>query len=107
MTATKVSAMELRNRIGDVLNRVVYKGERFVIERRGRPVAAIVSIEELERLERLEREKEQDAKDLLMNDAEALHALYAEFADEDLELAALGTAHYAHMLRVEEEKDGA
>ena len=53
MRATRVGAMELRNRIGDVLNRVLYKGERFVIERRGKPVAAIVSIDELEKLERL------------------------------------------------------
>jgi prevent-host-death family protein len=58
MSQVTVSAMNLRDRIGDILNQVHYGKERFVIERRGEPVAAIVSIEELERLERLEQEYE-------------------------------------------------
>jgi prevent-host-death family protein len=58
MSQVTVSAMNLRERIGDILNQVHYGKERFVIERRGEPVAAIVSIEEFERLERLEQEYE-------------------------------------------------
>lgn len=47
---TIVSAMEIRNRLGDLLSRILYRGERFVIERRGKPVAALISIEEYEAL---------------------------------------------------------
>ena len=72
------------------------------MERRGKPVAAIISIEDLERFERLERECGRDPKDLLMEDSETLRALYAELAGEDLELARMGVAHYAQMLKKEE-----
>jgi len=50
--------MNLRKQIGDILNRVCYAGDRFIVERRGKPVAAIVSVEELARLERMEQERE-------------------------------------------------
>lgn len=60
MGATSITAMELRDRIGDVLNRVLYNGERIVIERRGRPVAAIISMADLEYLERLEDERDAE-----------------------------------------------
>jgi len=43
-----------------------------------------------------------DPKDALMDDAEALAALYRESAEEDLFLAQLGTARYAELLRWEE-----
>ncbi len=52
---TRISATELANSLSDVLNRVKYREERFVIERNGEPVAEIgpvhlpetVTIEEL------------------------------------------------------------
>jgi prevent-host-death family protein len=47
---TKVSTVELREQLGDLLNRVAYAGEHVVILRRGKPVAAIVSMEDLQRL---------------------------------------------------------
>lgn len=37
----RISATELARRLSDVLNRVRYRGERFVVERGGEPVAAI------------------------------------------------------------------
>ena len=43
-----------------------------------------------------------DPKDALMEDAQALRALYAEFEQEDRQLAETGLAHYAQMLRHEE-----
>lgn len=48
---TKVSTVELREQLGDLLNRVAYAGEHVVILRRGKPVAAMVSMEDLQRLE--------------------------------------------------------
>ena len=58
MSTATISAMNLREQIGDILNRVSYAGERFIVERRGKPVAAIVSVDELEHLEHMELERE-------------------------------------------------
>lgn len=55
-----VSAMDLREQIGDILSRVRYTGQRFVVERRGAPVVAIISIEDLEWLERLEAARDAE-----------------------------------------------
>ena len=70
MTATTISAMDLRKSIGDILNRIQYSEERFIVERTGHPVAAIVSVEELERLERLETEREAELLHLAKRAAE-------------------------------------
>ena len=53
-----ISAMKLRASIGDVLNRVEYRGERVVIERKGEPVAAVIGVADLHRLEAMEHERE-------------------------------------------------
>ena len=53
-----ISAMQLRASIGDVLNRIEYRGERVVVERKGTPVAAIIGVADLQRLETLESERE-------------------------------------------------
>jgi prevent-host-death family protein len=47
----KISAVDLHLKVGQVISRIQYAGERFIIERRGVPVAAVVSIEDLRRLE--------------------------------------------------------
>ena len=38
---TTITATELSKRLSDVLNRVMYRGERFVVQRNGEPVATI------------------------------------------------------------------
>ena len=54
---------EARARFADVLDRVAHKGERVVIERRGKVLGAVVSAEDLRILERVrELEDEEDAK---------------------------------------------
>ncbi|MBI3838160.1 MAG: type II toxin-antitoxin system prevent-host-death family antitoxin [Planctomycetia bacterium] len=55
------SIVNIRSNLADTLNRVAYAGERVVLERRGKPVAALVSIEDLELLERLENEADLQA----------------------------------------------
>jgi prevent-host-death family protein len=49
-----VRITELRDNLADALNRVAYGGERIVLERRGKGVAALVSMDDLATLERLE-----------------------------------------------------
>lgn len=45
---------DIRNNLADAINRVAYAGERIVLERRGKGVAALVSVEDLALLEELE-----------------------------------------------------
>lgn len=47
---------DIRNNLADAINRVAYAGERIILERRGKGVAALVSVEDLELLQRLEDE---------------------------------------------------
>ncbi len=53
--------VDFRDNLSDLLNRVAYVGERVVLERRGKPVAALVTIEDLALLERLEDEADVKA----------------------------------------------
>lgn len=47
----RMSVAEAKARFSELVNRANYAGERFLIERRGKPVGAIVSAEDLARLE--------------------------------------------------------
>ena len=47
--------MDVRQRIGDLLNRVALRHDEFVIERKGKPLAALVPIERLEQMRRFAR----------------------------------------------------
>jgi prevent-host-death family protein len=51
---TRVSATKLRDELSEYVNLVRYQGERVVLERRGRGVAALVSMEDLELIRALE-----------------------------------------------------
>jgi prevent-host-death family protein len=61
-----VRTTQLRCEIGAVVSRAEYAKERIVIERRGKPVAAVVPIEDLAALEKLEdRLDTQEAERIL------------------------------------------
>lgn len=47
-----LTAIKARQNLGQVLNEAYYRGDEFVVERAGKPIAAIVSIEEFEQWER-------------------------------------------------------
>ena len=53
--AEKASTIDVRQRIGDLLNRVALRHDEFVIERKGKPLAALVPIERLEQMRRFAR----------------------------------------------------
>ena len=42
---------DAKRRFSEIMSRVAYKKERFLVQRRGRPMAALVSAEDLDRLE--------------------------------------------------------
>jgi len=48
--------MDVRARIGDMLNRVALRHDEFVIERKGQPLAALVPVERLEQMRRFARQ---------------------------------------------------
>ncbi len=49
-----VSVSTARSKFQELLNRVGFGRERILVERRGKPIAAIISIEDLKRLEAIE-----------------------------------------------------
>lgn len=57
----KIGIAEIRDRMADTLNRVAYAGERVVLERRGKGVAALVSMDDLAMLEELENDSDLKA----------------------------------------------
>ena len=58
MTTLPIS--KARERLADLGNRVALRGERVIVERRGKNLFALVSIEDVELLERLEDEIDLD-----------------------------------------------
>jgi prevent-host-death family protein len=50
----RLAATQARKDFAETINQVVYRGERIVLHRRGKNLAAIVPIEDLELVEALE-----------------------------------------------------
>jgi len=48
----KINAMKARQNFGTMLEEVYYKGEQFIIERAGRPMAAVIPLSQLEALQK-------------------------------------------------------
>ena len=56
-----ISFVEARASLSEVVNRAAYGGERIVLERHGKPAAAIVSMDDLKLLEELENRSDLKA----------------------------------------------
>ena len=50
-----VTTIEVRKRLGDLLNRVDLRHDQFIIERKGKPLAALVPVEKIDQMERAAR----------------------------------------------------
>jgi prevent-host-death family protein len=50
----KLTASAARQNFSDMVSRAAYGGERIIVHRRKKPVAAVVPIEDLELIERIE-----------------------------------------------------
>jgi prevent-host-death family protein len=57
----RMSIVDFRNQLAEPINRVAYQGERVILERRGKGVAALVSMDDLALLEKLEDESDVKA----------------------------------------------
>ena len=58
---TRVATTELRRAFADILSRVAYRGERIAVDRHGKTIAALVSVDDLELLEALEDRMDLEA----------------------------------------------
>ncbi len=58
----KIGLAKARDELSEVVNRVAYSGERYVLERRGKPLAALISADEYEGLIQLLSESGVDDK---------------------------------------------
>ncbi len=54
------SASKIREKFAESLNRVIFGGERVILERHGKAVAALISIQDLRRLESLEGDQSSE-----------------------------------------------
>ena len=63
----RMSTSDVRDTFGDTVNRVVYTEEPVVIERRGRPVVALISYRAFEAFERFldSLEDHMDAQEIM------------------------------------------
>ena len=57
--AYEIPVTQARAELADLINRVVYGGERVVVTRHGKPLVALVSAADLERLDELDRPAEE------------------------------------------------
>lgn len=62
-----VSTLAIRQRLGDILNRVALRHDEFIVQRKGKPLAAIVPVERLEQMRRFAR---RHALDFMTRQAE-------------------------------------
>lgn len=51
---TRMPATEARNRFSGIVNDVAFRGERVILQRHGKDIAAVVPVEDLALLEALE-----------------------------------------------------
>ncbi|MEU2064030.1 type II toxin-antitoxin system Phd/YefM family antitoxin [Streptomyces sp. NPDC013455] len=57
--AYEIPVTQARAELADLINRVVYGGERVVVTRHGKPLVALVSAADLERLDALDEPAEE------------------------------------------------
>ncbi|MEU9269209.1 type II toxin-antitoxin system Phd/YefM family antitoxin [Streptomyces sp. NPDC048251] len=57
--AYEIPVTQARAELADLINRVVYGGERVVVTRHGKPLVALVSAADLERLDELDKVAEE------------------------------------------------
>jgi len=46
-----ISIAEAKSKFSEIIARTIYAGERFIVRRRGKPVAAIVGIDDLRKIQ--------------------------------------------------------
>ena len=73
MTST-ITTMDIRSNLGDLLNKVSIRHDEYIIERKGKPLAAMIPVEKLKAIERAAR----------LQITEILDRSDAKISDDDL-----------------------
>lgn len=93
MPETYVSIGQVKRDISDLVNRVAYRGERIVLTSRGKPKAALVSIEDYQRLEQEQASQRMARWQAWLAECEKLTAdILEERGGEPLDLDAVWQA---------------
>ena len=79
MAARKIALAEAKAKFSAIVDGVAHRGEHYLIERHGKPVAALVGVEDLQLLERLRSGTEQP------RGAMALVGLWHDVPDTDID----------------------
>ena len=74
----EISVSELKRDLSGIINQAAYGKERIVIGSRGKPKAAVISMEDLQLLESMSRE--QSLQDRRMSSLKAARAVRSEIA---------------------------
>ena len=83
----RLHASKVREGFSDAINRVAYSGERIVLERRGKAMAAIVPLEDLEFLQEIENRTDLEAARIALADVKKPGAVPWKKIKADLGLA--------------------
>ncbi|MFE6692014.1 type II toxin-antitoxin system Phd/YefM family antitoxin [Streptomyces sp. NPDC057743] len=73
--AYEIPVTQARAELADLINRVVYGGERVVVTRHGKPLAALVSAADLERLEEWGRSEQAEEQDQVISTVSSVRHL--------------------------------
>ena len=69
---TRMPASKARDTFSETLNQVANKGTRIMLQRRGKPIAAMVSVEDLKLLEDLEDRLDLEAARKALKEPDAV-----------------------------------
>ena len=80
----KISTADARKKLSNIMNRVAFGKETFVLTRRGEALAALVSVEDLKLLQEIE--ERMDVEDAWVARAESEETVAWEVHKKELEL---------------------
>ncbi|MET9926124.1 MULTISPECIES: type II toxin-antitoxin system Phd/YefM family antitoxin [unclassified Streptomyces] len=90
--AYEIPVTQARAELADLINRVVYGGERVVVTRHGKPLVALVSAADLERLEGLE-EKEAVVEEQVISSVSSIGSAASAPASSDRQRFGIAAEH--------------
>ncbi|MFJ3190855.1 type II toxin-antitoxin system Phd/YefM family antitoxin [Streptomyces halstedii] len=73
--AYEIPVTQARAELAELINRVVYGGERVVVTRHGKPLVALVSAADLRRLESEEEEAAREQREQVIRSVSSLGSL--------------------------------
>ena len=99
-----VTVAEARRTLADLVTRVGFSGKRVLLQRHGKPVAAVVSVEDLEKLQRFEQQFDEKRVEALAA-LEAASRIRAEILMERNGEYVTDTAEAIREMREERDDD--